>query len=133
MSTARESASAFVSGYGRTWESWDVAGFVGLFSDDVVYVAHPEETVVGSEALRRYVRKEEAAQGAVSVRMGTPMIAGEQVMAEFWVNATNEGEQATIAGCLIARLEPEGGRCTHFREYWFDLAGHSGPYAGWGV
>src|SRR5271167_1351859 len=64
MSLDRERAAAFVDGYGQTWESWDIAGFVELFNDEVVYVAHPtEETVVGREALRRYVRREASEQG----------------------------------------------------------------------
>lgn len=129
----RDSAAAFVDGYGRTWEAWDIEGFVGLFSDDVVYVVHPTlETVVGSEALRRYVRKEEAEQGSVSVRMGTPIIEGQRVAAEFWVTATNQGEPATIAGCVFARLDPTNGRCTDFREYWFDIEGHGSAFQGWG-
>ena len=38
MRPARVHAAAFVEAYGRTWEAWDVAGFVDLFSEDVVYV-----------------------------------------------------------------------------------------------
>jgi ketosteroid isomerase-like protein len=135
MSVSREQAVAFVEGYGQTWERWDVAGFVGLFSDDVVYVVHPtEETVIGAEALTDYVRKEQAAQGAVSVRMGKPLLDGEQVVAEFWVTATpGEDLQLTIPGCIIARIDPRDGRCSHFREYWFEIDGHAEPFAGWGT
>ncbi len=133
MGTERDRATAFVDGYGTTWESWDIAGFVDLFSDDVVYVAHPtEETVVGREALRSYVEKEQAEQGRVSVRMGTPIVDGDRVASEFWVTAANRGEEATIAGCFIARLDRTDGRCTHFREYWFDIDGRVGPFNGWG-
>lgn len=133
VSGNRDKAAAFVENYGATWESWDVAGFVALFSDDVVYVAHPtDETVVGSEALRRYVEKEQAEQGAVAVHMGRPIVEGQSVVAEFWVTATNREEEATIAGCLIAQLDASDGRCTHFREYWFDIAGHASVYKGWG-
>ena len=129
---SQESAAAFVEGYGRTWENWDFSGFVDLFSDEVVYVAHAtEETVVGREALAAYIRKEADEQGGVSVRMGKPVIGGDHVAAEFWVTATKEGEEATIAGGFIARLEPDG-RCALFREYWFDVEGHTGPYEGWG-
>jgi hypothetical protein len=128
----RESAAAFVERYGASWESWDVPAFVDLFSEHVVYVAHAtQETVVGQTALARYLRKEAAEQGQVTVRMGTPVIEGDHVAAEFWVQATSEGEDATIVGGFIARLEP-GGRCSFFREYWFDVQGHIGPYAGWG-
>ena len=129
---SREKAEAFVSAYGRSWDNWDVPGLVDLFSDEVVYVAHAtQETVVGRAALTTYMHKEAAEQGEVSVRMGNPVIDGGRVAAEFWVTAAYGGSDTTIAGCFIARLRPEG-RCTHFREYWFEVEGHTGAYAGWG-
>jgi hypothetical protein len=128
----RERAAVFVDAYGHAWETWDFSGFIDLFSDDVVYVAHAtEETVVGRAALADYIRKEAADQGEASVRMGSPVIDGNRVAAEFWVTRTNEGERWTTAGCLIARLD-RNGRCTYFREYWFDVQGHLGAYEGWG-
>ena len=128
----RKRAAAFVEAYGHAWEAWDFTGFVDLFSDDVVYVAHAtEETVVGRRALADYIRKEAADQGRASVRMGSPAIDGDRVAAEFWVTRTNEGENWTTAGCFIARLGPDG-RCTVFREYWFDVEGHVGAFEGWG-
>jgi ketosteroid isomerase-like protein len=128
----QERAASFVEGYGRTWESWDVPGFVDLFSDEVVYVAHAtEETVVGRTALAGYLRKEAAEQGEVTVRMGEPVIEGDRVAVEFWVSARSGTGTATIVGCLIARLA-EDGRCAFFREYWFDVEGQMSPYEGWG-
>jgi len=129
---SREMAVAFVDAYGRTWESWDVPSFVDLFSDEVVYVAHAtEETVVGRTALASYLRKEAADQGDVSVRMGNPVIDGDRVVAEFWVTRSSEGGDWTTTGCFIARLAPDG-RCVDFREYWFDIEGHTSAYEGWG-
>jgi hypothetical protein len=99
-STNRETAVAFVEAYGRTWENWDLSSFVDLFSDHVVYVAHAtEETVVGRRALSSYIRKEADDQGQASVRIGSPVIDGDHVAAEFWVTRTNEGEHWTTAGC----------------------------------
>lgn len=135
MSLDRERATAFVEGYGRTWESWNLAGFVELFSDDVVYVEHPtEETVVGRAEMERYIRKEQTEQGTASVYMGKPIVEGDQVAAEFWATMSNrEGEEkGTLMGCFIARLDPADGRCTHFRQYWFEVEGHVGPFDGWG-
>jgi hypothetical protein len=132
MSLDRAKAMAYVESYGRTWESWDVERFIALHSDDVVYVAHPQETVAGREALRRYVHKEQIAQGAVSVRMGKPLIDADHVAAEFWVTATNGEDEASIAGCFIAQLDETSGLCTRFREYWFDLEGHIDAFDGWG-
>ena len=123
---------AFVEAYGRTWESWDFSGFVDLFGEEVVYVAHAtEETVVGREALASYIRKEAEDQGKARVRLGRPLIDGDRVAAEFWVTRSSEGQDWTTAGCFIAQLGPDG-RCTVFREYWFDVEGHIDAYDGWG-
>jgi ketosteroid isomerase-like protein len=133
MSTSREDAVSFVEGYGRTWELWDLSGWVDLFTDDVVYVDHPtQQSVVGRTALEAYVRKEAAEQGAVNVRMGSPVVEGDRVAGEFWVTATSESKPATLVGGFIARLEPDG-RCSYFREYWFYVEGETTPaYEGWG-
>ena len=128
----RERAEAFVEDYGRTWNTWAFLGFVDLFTDEVVYVAHATaETIVGREALASYIRKEADDQGEATVRMGTPVIDGDRVAAEFWVTRTSDGADWTTAGCFIARLGPDG-RCDAFREYWFDVEGHTSAYVGWG-
>jgi hypothetical protein len=113
-------------------KSGKIESFIALHSKDVVYVAHPEETVIGREALRLYVEKEKAAQGVVSVHMGKPVIDGDRVAAEFWVTTTKGAEEAAIAGCLVAQLDETDGRCTHFREYWFEMEGKISAYESWG-
>jgi SnoaL-like domain len=125
----RERAEQFVRRYGETWETWDFDGFVELFDAAVTYVAHPDEVIDGRPALRRYVEKEQEAQGDVRVRMGRPLVEDDRVMAEFWVLA---GDDASIAGCLIANLDRQG-VCTAFREYWFDLEDRREPFHGWGT
>jgi ketosteroid isomerase-like protein len=132
MGLDRDEAVAYVESYGRAWESWDVERFIALHSEDVVYVAHPLETVVGREALRSYVEKEQAEQGTVTVRMGKPVIDVDHVAAEFWVTATSGEDEASIAGCFVAQLDETNGLCTRFREYWFDLEGHTDAFDGWG-
>ncbi len=135
MPVSREMATAFVDGYGQTWERWDFDGFVDLFTEDVVYVEHPvNETVVGREAMGRYIRREQAEAGTVRVRMGEPIVDGDRVVAEFWTAMSNgDGEpEETLAGCFIARLDPRDGRCTQFRQYFFEFGGHPSPFGGWG-
>lgn len=124
-----QAVTQFVKRYGRAWDTWDIAAFLDLFSDDVVYVAHPQEIVVGQDSLRRYLRKEEAEQGVVRVRMGDPIIGEQSAMAEFWVNAVDGS--MSVGGCLIFKLADRDGRCAHFREYWFDLEGAVEPFEGW--
>jgi ketosteroid isomerase-like protein len=136
VSLTAEQATAFVDGYGKAWEDWDLDGFVDLFSDDVVYVEHPtDETVTGRAEMERYIRKEQAEQGAAKVRMGRPMVEGDKVVAEFWATMSNrKGEAAgTLMGCFIARLDPADGRCANFRQYWFDVEGVFDPSDEWGT
>jgi SnoaL-like domain len=98
MSLERERATALVENYGRTWERWDIAGFVELFSDAVLYVDHPtKNTVFGSKALTSYLTRERAEQGAVRVRMGKPIVEGDHVVGEFWVARTNGVGEVTLA------------------------------------
>lgn len=120
MSLDRDRATAFVDGYGRTWENWDTAGFVALFSEAVVYVAHPTETtVVGREALAPYLAEQEAQMGTISVRMGEPIVGDSHVAAEFWVTATNRDGEETTAGCLMAQLDhTDAVRAAARANYW---------------
>ena len=110
---SREKAVAFAKAYGRTWESWDFAGFVDLFSDDVVYVAHAtQEAVVGRVALAGYIRKEAADQGQASVRIGSPLVDSDHVAAEFWVTrspkAANRGaiSRSTAWNSGVLKVDP---------------------------
>jgi hypothetical protein len=99
----------------------------------VVYVAHATQPpVVGRAALAGYVRNEAAEQGAVQVRMGTPVVDGDRVAGEFWVTAATGADPTTLVGSFIARLTPDR-RCSRFREYWFHVEGEAMPaYDGWG-
>ena len=131
MTVSREMATAFVESCGQTWQSWDYEGFVELFSDHVVYLEHPVgETVVGRDAMAFYIRRENNEAGTVDVRMGSPIVEGNRVVAEFWTTMSNrEGEPE---GTLMAqRPLPTTGRCTRFRQCCFETDGHSNPSSGW--
>jgi SnoaL-like domain len=133
MDLDREMAAAWVERYRQVWEAWDAAGFADLFSEDAVYFEHPvDETVIGRSQLERYLRKERDEEGQASVRMGVPMVDGDQIVGEFWVAMTDDDREATLSGCFVARLDPSSGRCTHYRQYWFELDGHPEPFDGWG-
>jgi hypothetical protein len=123
----------FARRYGEAWQAWDAQGFLALFGDEIVYVAHPDEVVRGIEELAEYFRKEQATQGAVRVRMGSPIVQGTRVIAEFWTTSVDQDPPWTYPGCLIADLDPDDGRCRRFREYWFEIQGVREPFSGWGT
>jgi len=124
----------FALRYGETWQAWDAAGFLALFHEEIVYIAHPEEIVRGIDELARYFRKEQETQGsAVRVRMGRPIVQGSRVIAEFWTTSVGQDPPWTCPGCLIADLDPVDGLCRRFSEYWFELEGIHEPFPGWGA
>jgi SnoaL-like domain len=123
----------FAQRYGETWEAWDAPGFLALFHDEIVYVAHPDEVVRGLAELARYFQKEQDTQGAVRVRMGRPFVQKTRVIAEFWTTSVGQDRPWSCPGCLIADFDPVDGRCRRFREYWFELEGEHEPFPGWGA
>ena len=113
MALDRDTATDWIERYRLVWETWDAAGFADLFSPDAVYFEHPiDETLYGRTELERYLRKEQLEEGEASVRMGVPMVDGDQLFGEFWVAMTNAGEEATLSGCFVARLDPADGRAS---------------------
>ena len=64
----------------------------------------------------------------VTVRIGDPIVEGARVAGEFWAT----GRNGAIAGGFVAHLGGDG-RCTLFREYWFELDAAVDPFQGWGV
>lgn len=109
MSIDRGTAENFVEDYIRVWEAWDAPGFADLFSEDAVYYEHPiDEALVSREPFERYIHKEQAEGGKVSVRMGRPMVDGNQLFAEFWT-LMDAGGDRTLSGCFVAELDPGSG------------------------
>ena len=90
-------------------------------------------TIVGREQMQTYIRDAHEYQGVAAVQMGSPLDGGCQVVAEFWATMTKADQpNRSLIGCFIARLDPIGGRCTHFRQYWFVTQGHTTPFMAWG-
>ncbi|MFT3865184.1 MAG: nuclear transport factor 2 family protein [Solirubrobacterales bacterium] len=134
MSIDREQALDFLERYRTCWEAWDLEGFLGLFTEDAVYFEHPvDETLVGREELGRYFRREQREGGEATVRMGRPMVEGDQLVAEFWVTMIRGEQDATLSGCFFARLDPARGGCTFYRQYWHEFAGRIEPFDNWGT
>jgi hypothetical protein len=64
---------------------------------------------VGRDQLLDYIRREHEAEGVASVRMGTPVVEGDQVVGEFWTTMSKPGEIATLSVPLLARAITDAG------------------------
>lgn len=122
----------WVEAYARAWREQDADAVVSLFTDDAEYRSSPfREPSVGSEAIRTYWTRATSTQEDADVRMGTPIVAGNRVVVEWWATMRDEGEEITLPGCLLLRFAPDG-RCEALREYWHVEPGRHEPHAGWG-
>ena len=89
------------------------------------------EPSVGTDGIRAYFERATATQSDVRVRFGRPVCDGNRVAVEWWATMVDEGEEATLPGCLLLRFAADG-RCEELREYWHLERGRHEPPGGWG-
>lgn len=125
-------AQAWVDEYGRAWRDKDADAVVALFTEDAEYRSSPfRDPSVGSTGIHDYWTRATSTQEEAVVRMGTPVVAGDRVVVEWWATMRDEGEEITLPGCLLLRFAADG-RCAALREYWHVEPGLHEPHPGWG-
>ena len=122
--TARD----WLEGYKMAWESRDPDAAAALFTEDARYREQPFE---GADGVRNYWADVTATQSDVSFRYGTPIVVGDQTVAEWWVTMKNGGVDVTLAGVFLLRFD-DAGLCRDLVEYWHFSEGHIQPYPNWG-
>lgn len=123
----------WIETYRKAWETGDTDLVLTLFTDDASYRSNPfEEPQVGHEGIRAYWEGVTSVQRDAAVKMGRPFVDGSRVAVEWWTTMVSGGEEVTLPGCLLLRIEPDG-RCSDLREYWNFAAGTHGPFEDWGT
>ena len=124
--------SEWIDAYTRAWHEEDAEAAGRIFTDDAVYCWHPlRPPAVGRDGVEDYWRTVTATQEGQRVRFGSPITSGDLTAVEFWTTMRSEGEEVTLAGCMLLRFVPDG-RCAELREYWFFEPGTHEPAPGWG-
>jgi len=99
---AAMNVQAWVDEYGRAWRDKDADAVVALFTEDAEYRSSPfRDPSVGSTGIRDYWMRATSSQEDADVRMGTPVVAGDRVVVEWWATMRDEGEEITLPGCLL--------------------------------
>ncbi len=119
--------------YRVAWENADSQGAAALFTEDATYRSNIfEEPHRGRSGVVEYWSSVTSAQSDVTVRMGTPITAGDRAVVEFWTRMRINGDPVTLAGVLLLDLDPSG-LCTALREYWNFTEGLEDPPRQWGM
>lgn len=128
-----QTVQTWLEGYRQAWENRDPEAAAALFTADAPYREQPyQDPFPGAEGVRRYWTEVTAAQSEVRFRYGTPLIAGDRAVVEWWVTMVNGGADVTLAGVFLLRFD-ESGRCSDFSEYWHFGEGQIEPYPNWGA
>lgn len=123
----------WIERYRRAWETADDELVLSLFTEDASYRSSPfRDPYVGHDEIRAYWRRGAGNQRETRVHMGRPFVDGDRVAVEWWTTMIDDGEEVTLPGCLILRLEADG-RCSDLREYWLLEHGRREPFSGWGT
>ena len=124
--------SEWIDAYISAWHAEDAEAAGRLFTDDAVYCWHPlQPAAIGQAGVADYWRTVTATQEDQHVRFGAPIGEADKVAVEFWTTMRNNGEEVTLAGCMLLRFVPDG-RCEELREYWFVEPGTHEPPTIWG-
>ncbi|HXF71295.1 MAG TPA: nuclear transport factor 2 family protein [Actinomycetota bacterium] len=126
-------ARTWLEAYRRAWEERDADAAAALFTDDATYRVNIfQEPHRGRDGVRRYWAQVTRSQADVRVAMGEPFGEGDRVAAEFWTRMRVDGDEVSLAGCLLLRFD-EDGLCRSLREYWFSEPGARRPPPEWGT
>jgi len=124
----------WVDSYGQAWRDKDAEAAAALFTQDASYRDHPTaEAYRGPDGVHTYWTNITAPQENPDVRMGTPIVSGDNRRAavEFWVRVVNDGQPVSVIGILFLRFA-DGGLCEELRETWNFEMGDFAPPADWG-
>lgn len=114
------SATVWVERLEDAWRRRDPDGIAALFTPDARYYRGPfDPPHMGTAAISAHWAATLARQVDPLIWFGSPVEAGDLVVAEWWCVLHDPATRAprTAAGCLLMRFAADG-RCAEFREYW---------------
>ena len=116
---------AWLSAYGRAWETGDPEAAVALFTDDATYQETPfDEPLAGREAILGYWSPVPRSQEGVEFRHEVLAWEGDIGIAWWYAAFTRvaTGARAELDGIFVCEFGDDG-RCTRFREWWHEREG----------
>lgn len=121
----RAGVEAWLSAYGRAWETMDPDAAVELFTEDATYVETPFDGVMrGRPAIHDYWAEIPDYHKDVSFGSEVLVVQGELAVAHWWVSLfrVKTAERTRSDGLFLLEFDEGSGLCRSLREWW-----HAGP------
>jgi|GEM_PF-5430931 len=113
------------------WPLHDADAIVALFADSAVYrspmLRDPDR---GRCGVRRYVTEQFSAEETIESWFGTPIVAGNRPVVEWWASWREDGRGLSYAGVTVLRFD-DAGQAVEHRTYFNDMEGRKAPFDGW--
>jgi ketosteroid isomerase-like protein len=129
-----EAAARWVATWTEAWRNHDIESVVALYSAGCVHRSTPfRPPHRGRHGVGDYLSQAFADETEVDdVRFGTPVVQGDRACVEYWATLLDEhGRPVTLAGCAMARFDPNG-LLTETRDYWHVELDHRASPEDWG-
>ena len=120
MGLDHAAAGDLLERYRHAWETFDGDAWVAIFTDDAEYHEDPfEPSLVGHNALRRYLLEAGDAQEQVEFTVERHWVVGATVLAVWHASFIRRTSRARvrIAGFMTLEIADDG-RVDRFREWW---------------
>jgi uncharacterized protein (TIGR02246 family) len=121
----RAAVEAWLTRYGRAWETMDPDGAVQLFTEDATYRETPfDEVMRGREAIRTYWAEIPEYHRDISFGSEVLAIQDDHAVARwwFWLTRVKTGVRSRTDGVFVLQFDRTSGLCRSLREWW-----HSDP------
>jgi len=137
---SKSTASKWMAGYLKAWETRDANAVVKLFTPRGVYQSIPgvgNQTFVGRAAIHRYWFNVTRPQSRIHGIQGTPIVSGHRATIEIWVRFVDPqynpkgNHRITLLEANVVTFA-RSGLATKNVEYWNIIDGWHAPPPGWG-
>jgi uncharacterized protein (TIGR02246 family) len=117
----RTAVEAWLSRYGRAWETMDPEAAVGLFTEEATYRETPfDEVMRGRAAIRAYWSEIPEYHDDIAFGFEVLIVQDPLAVAHWWVSLTRvkTGVRSRSDGVFVLDFDQGTGLCRRLREWW---------------
>ena len=124
----RTAVGRWIETWSRAWPAKDADAVASLYADDARFRSQPFRELQHPRAYAEWAFSE---QDEAECWFGTPFVAGDRAVVEYWGIVRFRGEAETIAGIAVIRFGPDG-LVREQHDYWNAQEGRHERPPGWG-
>ena len=118
----------WIETWARAWPAKDADAVASVYADDAAFRSQPFREL---QHPRDYAEWTFSEQDEAECWFGTPLVAGDRAVVEYWAVVRFRGADETIAGIAVIQFGRDG-LVREQHDYWNAQEGRREPPPGWG-